>query len=217
MSLQQRLRKDVGVTILEATERVVGRVGIGRLTMQAVAKEAGVAVGTLYNHFGDRQRLLGTLVVRHRQELAESLSAAMQRTRREPLPQRLRAFAAAAISLFDRRRDFVRAALDSELWRAYADALGETDPTPRVRVQLETTALALVRVGLRHKLLAPHPAERLAAYLSGMLRGVLLSRARSEHPLPSVEHEAAALVSLFMNGAGVRSRGDSQPGVANGK
>src|SRR5690606_10304959 len=107
-------------------------------SMNAVATEAGVAVGTLYNHFEDRETLLGRLVLRHREELAGALAGAMARTRTLKFVDRAQAFVEATIELFDRRRGFVRAALDSELWRTYADGVQDPSAAPRVRSQLES-------------------------------------------------------------------------------
>ena len=74
--LRRRLRLEADAAILRAAERAVGRDGVGKVSMQAIAREAGVAVGTLYNHFGDRDGLLKALVVGHRHELSQTIEAA---------------------------------------------------------------------------------------------------------------------------------------------
>ena len=48
--------------VLEAAERLFARAGVERVTMQAVAKEAGVGVGTLYRGFGDKAGLAMALL-----------------------------------------------------------------------------------------------------------------------------------------------------------
>lgn len=48
--------------ILEATERLVGAGAPGAFSMDDVAREAGVARATVYEHFGTKPRLLGALV-----------------------------------------------------------------------------------------------------------------------------------------------------------
>ena len=67
-SLKQQLRLEAAEAILDAAERVVASEGIGGASMQRVAREARVSVGTLYNYFGDRDGLLRQLVLRHRRD-----------------------------------------------------------------------------------------------------------------------------------------------------
>lgn len=52
---------DKKTQILEATERLLARHGFDRLSMQMVAKEAGVAAGTIYRYFSDKNDLLSQL------------------------------------------------------------------------------------------------------------------------------------------------------------
>jgi AcrR family transcriptional regulator len=56
--VQTRLR------ILEAAERCVRLVGIQRLSVNEVARQAGVSRGSVYNHFPDRESLLGAVLER---------------------------------------------------------------------------------------------------------------------------------------------------------
>ena len=48
--------------LLSAAERLIRREGLPALTTRAVAREAGVADGLLYNHFADKDDLLMALV-----------------------------------------------------------------------------------------------------------------------------------------------------------
>lgn len=60
---RRRARVDATHTrILEATERLVGAGAPGAFSMDDVAREAGVARATVYEHFGTKPRLLGALV-----------------------------------------------------------------------------------------------------------------------------------------------------------
>ncbi|WP_281546337.1 TetR/AcrR family transcriptional regulator [Grimontia sp. SpTr1] len=52
---------DKKTQILEATERLLAQHGFDRLSMQMVAKEAGVAAGTIYRYFSDKNDLLSQL------------------------------------------------------------------------------------------------------------------------------------------------------------
>jgi AcrR family transcriptional regulator len=50
--------------ILDAAERYVRLVGIQRLSVNEVARQAGVSRGSVYNHFPDRDALLGAVLER---------------------------------------------------------------------------------------------------------------------------------------------------------
>ncbi|WP_028025738.1 TetR/AcrR family transcriptional regulator [Enterovibrio calviensis] len=52
---------DKKTQILEATEHLLAKHGFDRLSMQMVAKEAGVAAGTIYRYFSDKEDLLSQL------------------------------------------------------------------------------------------------------------------------------------------------------------
>lgn len=49
---------DARTKILDACERVIAKAGLAKFRMSAVAKEAGVSIGLLAYHFGDRDGLL---------------------------------------------------------------------------------------------------------------------------------------------------------------
>jgi AcrR family transcriptional regulator len=54
-------RKEV---ILDAFELLIRKYGIDKTTMQEVAKEVGISVGTLYNEFADKEALIDALMAR---------------------------------------------------------------------------------------------------------------------------------------------------------
>src|SRR4030095_262997 len=53
--------------ILDAAKRRFGRLGLRATTMQDIAQEAGVAVGTIYQFFPDKDALMLAWVDEHRQ------------------------------------------------------------------------------------------------------------------------------------------------------
>jgi AcrR family transcriptional regulator len=57
--------------VLDAAERLFARDGVERVTMQAVAKAAGVGVGTLYRGFGDKAGLAMALLGERERQFQE--------------------------------------------------------------------------------------------------------------------------------------------------
>lgn len=206
--LRDQLRRDAAEAILNAAEALIARSGIRGASMQALAREAGVAVGTLYNYFGDREGLLAELVERQRRRLAATIQAAERASESLGFFGQSKAFLSAVIRLFDERRELVRASLDSELWRALSREAGSGGHQHRVREQLDARARSLVELGLAEGALAPVGRERLGAHLGGALRGVILMRARAGEQ-PSPEEEAEVLLRLFLHGAAAPA---SRPG-----
>lgn len=63
--------------VLDAAARILDRQGYDGLTTNAVAAEAGVGVGTVYEYFRGREALVHGLLVRHGARLAAAVDAAL--------------------------------------------------------------------------------------------------------------------------------------------
>ncbi len=89
--LRDRLREEAGRAILAAAEQVFAEDGLGA-RMERIAAQAGVAVGTLYNHFQDRDALLAALTCSRCDALMARVDAALAATAGGPVAERLSAF-----------------------------------------------------------------------------------------------------------------------------
>jgi AcrR family transcriptional regulator len=92
--LRDRLRDEATRAILAAAEEVFSEEGLGA-RMEQIAARAGVAVGTLYNHFEDRGALAAALASSRREQLLARLDRALEASAGQPVRERLRAFLAA--------------------------------------------------------------------------------------------------------------------------
>ena len=70
MKLKDDAKADL---IFAATCRLVGRVGIAGLTMATIAREAGMATGTLYTYFQNKEELLHALYRHTKQRTTKAL------------------------------------------------------------------------------------------------------------------------------------------------
>jgi AcrR family transcriptional regulator len=61
--------------LLDAAAAVVGRVGYARATTRMIAEEAGVAEGTIYRHFPDKQALFLTAVLERNAPVVAAVEA----------------------------------------------------------------------------------------------------------------------------------------------
>jgi AcrR family transcriptional regulator len=60
--LRERFRREVASSIAAAAEEVFAEQGLHASHVGDIAKRAGVAVGTLYNYYEDRDALLAALL-----------------------------------------------------------------------------------------------------------------------------------------------------------
>ena len=84
--------------MLTAAEDVFADSGLHAAHMSEIAERAGVAVGTLYNHFADREALLAGLIDARYAEMLAQMDAALRSNVGRPFRERLRALVVAMLS-----------------------------------------------------------------------------------------------------------------------
>ncbi|MFP2896759.1 TetR/AcrR family transcriptional regulator [Corallococcus sp. 4LFB] len=94
--------------ILSAAAGVFARDGLHAAKMESIAEQAGVSVGTLYNHFTDRAALLDALRVKRRQVMLDRLDKALAPVAERPAREQLRAFVTAVFAHAAEQDAFVR-------------------------------------------------------------------------------------------------------------
>jgi AcrR family transcriptional regulator len=79
--------------ILDATHRVISTQGLAAASTRAIAEEAGVGVGTLYNYAEDRLELVVDAMLRHARIVSEPLEKLSTRAGKGTVARNLRRFA----------------------------------------------------------------------------------------------------------------------------
>lgn len=74
---QERSRATVKA-LLDATARVLTKVGYDRASTNRIAATAGVSVGSLYQYFPNKEALVAALVARHNREMLDLLREALK-------------------------------------------------------------------------------------------------------------------------------------------
>src|SRR5450756_2503586 len=92
--------------ICEAAMRVVGRTGLSKATVEEIAREAGVAKGTVYLYFPSRDAILEKTVEAAVGQLLERLRCAEDKG--QTFADSLELVLAAQFAFFDENRDFFR-------------------------------------------------------------------------------------------------------------
>jgi AcrR family transcriptional regulator len=172
--LRARIRETTAQTILEAAEEVFADEGFHAAHMGTIAAKAGVSVGTLYNHFADREAMLAGLLAARRLELIGKLDSAIRETAGQPLRARLRGILTGFLSHCAAHRKFVHIALQRELGRyqqTFPQAWAKKTDTMREiyeRIDRE------MKAGAEEGALRPEMADIGATFFIGMMRALVI-------------------------------------------
>lgn len=196
--LRERLRAETVRAILAAAEEVFASRGIRGAKVEEIAQRAGVAVGTVYNHFEDRDAVLSALIELRRAELAKKLDLTDA-----PFEAQLRQFVRTVFEHFEEKREFLAILLEG-------DAANIARPSEGLTV-LRKHAETLVKRGLAQKALRPAHSELFPSMLFGAVRASLVHELH--HPGAFKFGERAdAVVDFFLHGAGAPSAAAAQSG-----
>jgi AcrR family transcriptional regulator len=196
--LRERLREATAGAILDAAERAFAAEG-PRARMESIAALAGIAVGTLYNHFADREALWGELCRSRRAALLVRLDAALDAAQGLPFEAALRGFLEALAAHWDAHRGFLAVLLRAEPAGGRSPREG---PGRSMADELGARAARLVGQGVAEGALRAEDADLYPALLLGMVRGVLLREL--EGGAAAGPPPVARVVEVFLHGAGAR-------------
>ncbi len=190
--LRDRLRASTRQAILDAAQNVFER-GVSRARMEDVASEAGVAVGTLYNHFTDRRSLFEAVMEARQAEFRSAIDAALAQSECEPFDRRLELFFLSALRLLEQHRVFLLAA------REYEEESRRFSRGPALRA-LSDSAEALISKALEKGELRPDGGDIYPLMIVGILRGAAGAVALGEMREP-LDRLTRRLAQCFLRGA----------------
>jgi AcrR family transcriptional regulator len=197
--LRERLREATADAILAAAEQAFARDG-ARARMDDIAARAGIAVGTLYNHFADRDALWEALRRSRREGLFARLDASLEATRGVPFREALRGFLAALHAHWSEHRGFLALLVQAEPVLAEAGARASRERS--TLEELVARAARLVRRGVAEGAVREDGADLYPVLLVGMMRAVMV-RDLARDP-GDVAEALDRVVQLFLEGAGRR-------------
>ncbi len=180
-------------SIQEAVIRLMCRDGLKSVTMERVAQEVGIAKGTVYLHYRDKQELLDSV----KESALEPLRTKVDEILRSHIgPERkLRAYAARYLSYFDERRDLFRILLyEREVMRVQ----GSRYQTDRYRYLVEQTA-RVIREGVRDGSFRDVDPHMVAAMFVEAVIAIVNQRLLTDRPA-SVEDDATLIGDVFVRG-----------------
>jgi AcrR family transcriptional regulator len=197
--LRERLKEATHAAILDAAEGVFARDGVQSARMEDVASAAGVAVGTLYNYFTDRNALLEALLDARRAVLLARIDAVLA-DRTPSFERRLQAFLTATIEHFQQHLGLFALHMEAELvLRSRAKR-----ERPPLQAMLDRTT-RLIKDGVASGALRADDASIYPTLLMGMLRGLFMRHIYGIGGAPTAD-AALRLSRVFLRGAGKERR-----------
>lgn len=190
-------------SIQDAALRVISRKGMAAATMQEIAEEAGIAKGTIYLYFRDRDELVEKTFERAITELHRQVDAALERD--EPFADKLRSMLMAEMAFFRENREFFRLYNSLKFPEGNAQQQRRQKRTcqPRYRNRLERFARILGEAMDRGEIRRVNPM-RLALFINEAVMAIVIERVVEEHP-PREEDDVDWIVSSILDG--IRSKG----------
>jgi AcrR family transcriptional regulator len=182
--------------------RVIARKGIAAATMQDIAEEAGVAKGTIYLYFKDRDELVETTFENAITQLHERIDTATAGD--APFEVKFRTGVRTIIEFFRENREFFR------LYAAQRFPEGNPHQQRRqrrhcqqYRARMRTMAVWLSEAMERGEIRRMDP-NRLALFLTEGTNAIVIERVTEENP-PSAEHDVDLIVDVVLDGIRTRS------------
>jgi AcrR family transcriptional regulator len=188
--LRERLREETGRAILEAAEAVFAEDGLHAARMERIAARAGVAVGTLYNHFRDKDALLSSLLRSRRGALLERVDRALAAAAGQDARARLRAFLSAIAAHAREHGRFLTVLVQA------GEGPERLRPPRTLVAELVARADGLVAEGVAAGVLRPDDAGVFGHALVGMARVMILRSIERGAP----EDVTDAIVDIFLRG-----------------
>lgn len=196
--LRERLRETITQEILTAAEATFAERGVSTTSMADIAARAGMAVGTLYNYFTDREAMLRALQEQRRIEFLRAIDESLESSAALPFRAQLALSLRALFAVFSRHRNFAMMMIRDER------SVFNPSPSKRSAI-LEFLARyeVLTQRGLAEQALRSDFAPLLPTMLSGVVRGALLFALYSEQPVDLLDL-VEPVVRLIMEGAAPR-------------
>jgi AcrR family transcriptional regulator len=192
--LRDRIREATTNEILAAANSLFSERGVERTSMADIAARAGLAVGTLYNHFRDREALLNTLLDSHQGKLLQELDAALLACAEQPFTEQLRTVLTSFFASFERYRPLIESLLQR------SGDLPTASRRPKVMFEVYARFETLVKRGLAQRVLAEPLAGLLPTLLLGVARTVVVGPILTGAPKMQPS-DIELLLRFFMHGA----------------
>jgi AcrR family transcriptional regulator len=196
LNLRDKIKEATAQEILTAAEWEVADNGLATTSMQAIARRAGVSVGTLYNYFKDKDVLLTSLFEDRKEQLRVNITNAMRVHESESFESQLESVIRATLEIFESQRNFLRILANDE--KPPIDKKAKRPDRAPVMYYIDGFRPVIAR-GIESGVLDPEDADLYASTLAAVIRGAMIERI-TEGERPFVE-AVPYIMRFFLNGA----------------
>lgn len=183
--------------IRDAASRVVAARGIEGATIEAIAEEAGIAKGTIYLYFANREDLLDQAADHALVRLLEELEEVF--THPGGFRAQLQIFIRSMLNFFAENREFFR------LYKAACERSEENGGRHRRYQDYFRRLTEWMQDAIERQQVRPLDPERLALVVSETLSGVVRRRLAEESSIP-VADETEWLAAVLLDGIAAPER-----------
>lgn len=190
-------------SIQEATLRVIARKGMAAATMQEIAEEAGVAKGTIYLYFRDRDELVEKTFENAMGQLMAQIDQALSRN--VSFEEKLRAVMSAKLGFFTENREFLRLYLSLRM--PEGNAQQQRRQKQKCEPHYASSAAKLVAVideAIARGEVRPVDSKRLATFLIEGSTAIMIERLNEESSNDG-EADVDLIVGFVLDGIRKRS------------
>ncbi len=157
--------------------------------METIAARAGVAVGTLYNHFADRKAMVDSLITRHRETMLADVKAAELASRELPVKEQLTAMLAAMRVGWGRIFLIIR----------HSEQLPDAKKRAQIRTSVSNLFSPVLERARREGLMAADPNGLQVVVLEGLMKSMFIFCGDEPKRLPP-EEAAQFVVETLLHG-----------------
>ncbi|MEK6375241.1 MAG: TetR family transcriptional regulator [Acidobacteriota bacterium] len=185
-------------TIRDAAMRVIARKGMASATMQEIADEAGIAKGTIYLYFRDRDELVEKTFESAMSDLHDRVEVALEKE--GSFEEKLRAVLAAQIDYFQANREFFRLYISLRYpeGSAQQQRRQKRHCQPQYKSRVERIAGVLREAMARGEIRQLDPM-RLALFIIEGSNAVIIERVLDEAP-PPAEADIELIAGMILDG-----------------
>ena len=190
-------------SIRDAAMRVIARKGMAAATMQEIADEAGVAKGTIYLYFRDRDDVVEKAFENAMSDLHKRVDEALEAP--GTFEQKLRAVLSAQIGFFQTNREFFRLYISLRYpeGNAQQQRRQKRHCQPQYKSRVERIA-AMLQEGMDRGEVRKMDPMRLALFIIEGSSAVIIERVLDEAPPPEeadIELIAGTILGGIRSGA----------------
>jgi AcrR family transcriptional regulator len=185
-------------SIQDATMRVIARKGMASTTMQEIADEAGVAKGTIYLYFRDRDELVEKTFENAMSHLHARVDAALELDL--PFAEKLRAMLGAVSGFFRENREFFRLYISMRFPEGNPQQQRRQKRTCQPQYQTRVQRIAeVLREAMDRGEIGVTDPRRLALFIVEGSNAVIIERVMSETPA-SADDDVDFLAATILGG-----------------